>query len=157
MKDGVLVPQTTKRPLEMIEMEVGSLDIDHICDRVMNERRWAPAKVQEVKNRYLRFLILSVTVEEVIIPSKDIDAIWHEHILDTEVYERDCMGCFGFILHHHPGYGTKDQAEAQKLREQYERTCAIYAEHYGEPYEFVDASARSSRVSVPFSGPPDCG
>lgn len=35
-------------------------------------------------------------------PSRDIDALWHQHILNTESYISDCMSWFGHVVHHVP-------------------------------------------------------
>ncbi len=34
--------------------------------------------------------------------SKDVDAVWHEHILHTKKYKMDCAALFGRFIHHTP-------------------------------------------------------
>ena len=29
------------------------------------------------------------------VPSKLVDLVWHEHVLDTQRYQRDCLKMFG--------------------------------------------------------------
>lgn len=35
-------------------------------------------------------------------PNQDVDDFWHQHILNTKMYLKDCEYLFGFILHHDP-------------------------------------------------------
>jgi hypothetical protein len=35
-------------------------------------------------------------------PSRSVDALWHEFISRTEDYEAFCVGAYGKQLHHHP-------------------------------------------------------
>lgn len=39
---------------------------------------------------------------EIIPPTQDIDDFWHQHILNTFKYEKDCLEFLGFFLHHYP-------------------------------------------------------
>jgi hypothetical protein len=48
--------------------------------------------------------------------AKIVDEIWHQHILDTHAYHRDCDAIFGSYLHHFPYFGMRGDADAQALR-----------------------------------------
>ena len=53
-----------------------------------------------------------------VVPSKQVDAAWHSHILDTEAYARDSLRLFGKYLHHAPSFGGADeQAELVAQRD----------------------------------------
>jgi len=44
-------------------------------------------------------------------PSKEVDQMWHDHILDTRSYQEMCENVFGRFLHHKPdgdGYCATD-------------------------------------------------
>ncbi len=40
-------------------------------------------------------------------PSRDVDKIWHAHILHTREYMQDCQEYFGHYFHHTPDNGGK--------------------------------------------------
>ena len=66
-------------------------------------------------------------------PALDIDKVWHQHILHTRDYARDCQRIFGAFLHHAPG--TDDDEDTQEsMRANFEKTQARYAELFGEAY-----------------------
>ena len=53
--------------------------------------------------QYKRFLNLKIKYPNLnLVPTDDIDMIWHAHILDTEQYAKDCANLFGTFLHHNP-------------------------------------------------------
>lgn len=41
-------------------------------------------------------------------PLKDVDAVWHYHILRTQKYFADCEAVFGYYLHHFPDKPVPD-------------------------------------------------
>lgn len=43
------------------------------------------------------------------VPNKQIDEMWHEHILDTRKYSDDCQTVFGYYLHHTPANPKDNQ------------------------------------------------
>jgi hypothetical protein len=45
--------------------------------------------------------------EQPIIPTREIDIVWHFHILDTRKYAFDCKILFGYFLHHRPSSESK--------------------------------------------------
>lgn len=44
-----------------------------------------------------------------VVPSKLVDLVWHEHILDTFTYKRDCSRLFGRYVHHNPSFGGQEE------------------------------------------------
>lgn len=95
---------------------------------------WSLERCNEVEVRYKRFLYLSVKYPQAIIPSKEVDAMWHQHILDTRKYAEDCKATFGFFLHHFPYFGMRGPEDAQDLENAFEETCRLYNAEFGEPY-----------------------
>ena len=43
------------------------------------------------------------------VPSKLVDLVWHEHILDTQEYKRDTLRMFGHYVHHAPSFGGEEE------------------------------------------------
>ena len=64
------------------------------------------------------------------VPSKLVDLVWHEHVLDTQRYQRDCLKMFGKYMHHAPSFGAEDEkAELVKAQEE---MLKKYEVEYGE-------------------------
>jgi hypothetical protein len=83
---------------------------------------------------YRRFLALHLAYPGAdIVPCKLVDQIWHQHILDTRAYTRDCDAVFGEFLHHFPYFGMNGPEDAQALHDAYAWTLARYREAFGEP------------------------
>ena len=50
----------------------------------------------EVEIEYKRFLQLNKKLPELpIVPHRAMDLMWHQHILDTRAYHKDCQTIFG--------------------------------------------------------------
>lgn len=90
--------------------------------------------------KYRRFLKLcAMYPERGIVPSKELDPVWHAHILDTAKYYEDCMKVFGFVLHHFPYLGSRGPEDVLLLKQKFAETCALYKQHFGE--ELLDGAA----------------
>lgn len=50
-----------------------------------------------------------------IMPSKMVDELWHNFMLDSRHYEKFCTLAFGRTLHHKPGENTKGNKNLKKL------------------------------------------
>lgn len=92
---------------------------------------------------YKNFLWLHCKYSDVLlVPTKDIDEVWHNHILFTKQYHADCEALFGRYLHHHPS-DRDNEAEINKLVEPFQTTKALYLQEFGEPLAVLE------RVSFP--------
>jgi hypothetical protein len=70
---------------------------------VEDPQAWTAATTQQAESLYRRFLMLHMMFpSEEFVPTKVIDAYWHQHILDTRKYAADCDAVFGTFLHHDP-------------------------------------------------------
>ena len=82
-----------------IEPSVEELDLERIAWKVSRD----PYRLQMSENdisravhQYRRFLSLKIRYPKVrLVPTEDIDLIWHTHILDTANYLSDCERLFG--------------------------------------------------------------
>jgi hypothetical protein len=97
---------------------------------------WTQERVDAVEREYRRFLYLMKKYpDELTAPSMEVDRFWHQHILDTMKYARDCESAFGYFLHHYPylglGLAGDDAAAHQSAGE---RMCELYEEAFEEPY-----------------------
>lgn len=68
--------------------------------------------IDTVEYEYKKFLFLICTnPKKCIVPwMDDLDDLWHEHILDTRKYAKDCQLIHGEFIHHNPNLpqGTTD-------------------------------------------------
>lgn len=96
---------------------------------------WSVEKCDEVEVEYKRFLALKRKYPHLdIVPHRDIDHFWHQHILDTEKYAIDCGVIFGKFLHHYPYFGMNGNQDAQNLIDAFEETKQLYKLHFGVEY-----------------------
>jgi len=66
-------------------------------------------------------------------PTRDIDEIWHLHMLSPKAYLNDCNKLFGEILDHDGGFG-KEPEEEVVLKATFNHTAMLWEKEYGEPY-----------------------
>ena len=124
---------TSHELLEKIE----NLDLECIKFKLVHNDEgpgWSREKVEEVCRQYRRFLFLCAIEGKGIVPTKDIDEFWHQHILDTRKYADDCEQIFGFFLHHFPYLGMRGEEDAQRLQECFENTKRLHMDAFGEEY-----------------------
>lgn len=96
---------------------------------------WSASQADIAEIEYKRFLALKRKYpEKDIVPHLDIDIFWHQHILDTEKYARDCEAIFGFFLHHFPYFGMNGPEDEQNLQDAFEETKHLYAENFNVDY-----------------------
>ena len=93
---------------------------------------WTIAEVNDVEIQYKWYLKLCVITDYDVVPTKEIDAMWHAHILDTRAYHEDCDRIFGHYLHHFPYFGLRGKRDAKHLQKAFETSCALFMEHFGE-------------------------
>jgi len=96
---------------------------------------WTKEEANAAEVQYKRFLKLCILYpNEDIVPTHQIDEIWHQHILDTRAYSADCYAFLGGMLHHFPYFGLRDEQDAADLASSFRRTCELYEQHFYEPY-----------------------
>ncbi|MEI6750731.1 MAG: glycine-rich domain-containing protein-like [Bacteroidota bacterium] len=109
--------------LEMVKMKL----------RDQNEgQAWTERQSDEAELEYKRWLTLVKRHGKGMIPTKAIDIIWHQHILDTRAYITDCDKVFGGYMHHYPYFGMRDEQEAKDLENAFRKTQALYQDAFKE-------------------------
>lgn len=115
------------------------------------------AEAERSVMKYRRFLKLIAThPEQAIVPSKEIDEVWHTHILDTRKYAEDCQKIFGFFLHHFPYLGIRGEEDKQDWMENFMTTCDIYKDYFGEELQALSSESGqlpAGTCSGPCGGP----
>lgn len=93
----------------------------------MTGEQWDKAELE-----YRRFLHLKKLYPGVsMVPSKQVDQIWHAHILDTKAYREDCEKVFGRFIDHYPYFGIYGKEDYANLVSAFDKTIALYEKHFG--------------------------
>lgn len=120
--------------LAQAKLYLAQLDLSYVTAFMASERyplpRWTLADAEACGRLYKNFLWLNKKYpDQALVPSKEIDEYWHNHILYTRLYVRDCGHIFGHYLHHEPQGLDEDP---QSLIDQYIHTKALYLAEFGE-------------------------
>ncbi|BAZ09315.1 peptidase [Calothrix sp. NIES-4071] len=93
---------------------------------------WNHKQVSQGIERYKMFLyLIYLYPNRTIIPTREIDTVWHYHILDTHKYAYDCEFLFGYFLHHNPNFDYESETLKLAWLEAIAETIALSAEHFG--------------------------
>jgi len=96
--------------------------------RLIDAHEWTENLALRVIHEYRRFLLLTL-INEQAVPSKDVDAAWHEHLLHTRHYQNElCQAVLGRMLHHDPG----SRAESGRYPKLYAATFFDYVSVFQE-------------------------
>jgi hypothetical protein len=110
----------------------------------------AQSRLDLMEGEYRKFLALQLAhPEAMIVPCEIVDQIWHQHILDTAAYRRDCEAIFGRFLDHYPYFGMRSKAEAEELNDAYAETLDLYRDVFGEPPPDTWVSTDAARCRKP--------
>jgi len=108
-----------------------------------------PQWIQTAVRRYMLFLQLAKEQPGVLlVPTLDVDLIWHAHMLSPEDYRDDCRAFLGRLLQHN------DDVSEGRLEESFEQTKQLWQARFGENYTM--ARQRADRKSASGSGGSAC-
>lgn len=130
------IPAT--KTIDKVMELINSVDFTMIKMKLMDKEEgkgWSEQHSNDVEFLYKRFLcMINLFPEKSIVPTKEIDSFWHQHILDTRAYAEDCQIIFGKFIHHFPYLGMRGKEDEELLRDCFEETKEIYFELFGEIY-----------------------
>ena len=93
---------------------------------------WTLARATQAVEQYRRFLFLVYRYpDQQIVPSREVDEVWHTHILDTAKYREDCDRLFGKFMDHWPYFGLRDEAQRAELNSAFSQTQQLFEKHFG--------------------------
>jgi hypothetical protein len=96
------------------------------------ERLWDEQRVERALNEYKQFLaLMHWNPEAVLVPSEDIDEVWHTHVLNTARYQADCETIFGRFQHHFPTFGESEGVQEEDMKDRNE-TLKLFEESFGD-------------------------
>ncbi|PWU08912.1 MAG: hypothetical protein C5B51_06990 [Terriglobia bacterium] len=138
------LPAPQARNAEVLEA-VQELNLEPVITQLTNRKEWDPGRAAAAVRRYRGFLYLKAAdVVETLVPTSEVDEIWHQHILNTKQYASDCQRLLGEFLHHSPTSGV-DPNESLRLQDPYFHTWVAYESLFGEPYEETIGAALLNR------------
>jgi hypothetical protein len=141
------LPHSMRKPiieneptLEEAVKHINAIDFSLIKNKLMAKdpcisRVWCEDELDVAVQYYKNFLFLNKKyIEEVpvIVPSVEVDEIWHHHILDTRSYIKDCAAIFGCYFHHYPYFGMRSEVDYKNLGDAFEVTQKIHELEFGE-------------------------
>ncbi len=125
----------TNQSVKCAEDEIVSVDLVRAVRRSDDySSMLTDVELAAADERYRKFLLLAARHPgRALAPTRDIDLMWHVHMLHPRAYFEDCMHLFGCILDHDGGFGH-DVCEAPILTQVFAETAALWRETYSEPY-----------------------
>jgi hypothetical protein len=95
---------------------------------------WNAEETLVAIDRYEKFLkLVALDPSRMVAPTRDIDEIWHLHMLSPRAYAADCMRLIGEIVDHDGGFGAEPDEE-EMLSATFAETARRWEATYGEPY-----------------------
>lgn len=122
--------------------EVSPLATDHFLNRlsslelgfIANQLTNPLIEIHGAINRYKMYLCLLYLYPDIrLIPTQEVDLIWHQHLLHELRYRQHCLFLFGYIVNHYQ-YSCvilENEAYQQILDTSFSITCLLYRRHFG--------------------------
>jgi uncharacterized protein (TIGR04222 family) len=99
---------------------------------LMKSHGWTQDYSARAITEYKKFAFLAVVADHQVVPSDQVDQVWHAHVLLTQSYwDEFCPKVLGKPLHHHPARGGRP--ERAEFHDLYTKTIASYRHFFGSP------------------------
>jgi hypothetical protein len=119
-------------------MQIPEISIDVVKSAKRSEcamSNWEEAAIHAAELRYRKFLgLVSKYPDENLSPARDIDEVWHLHMLHPRAYVDDCHRIFGELLDHDGGFGNDTEQQFQDLLSVCANTAKLWEREFGEEY-----------------------
>ncbi len=121
--------------LEEAKAYIDSINFSNIINKMVKHQGWLMKDAKQLSKMYGNFLYLTKKYGDKykLPPSEEIDEFWHNHILDTESYRRDCQMIFGKYLDHYPYFGIDGKTNFQDLEKAFDDMLVLYQKEFDEP------------------------
>ena len=111
-----------------------NLDLGPIAYKLIHRKEglgWTKARAKQAIARYIMFLsLIYLYPNQPIVPTAEIDQVWHLHILDTGKYADDCQMLFGEFIHHFPYYGLRGKGDRKNWQQAFTQTQQLFQKHF---------------------------
>jgi len=124
--------------------KVCNIDLTLIHSRLMDNNEgglgWSKEMCEKIEEQYKAFMFLCYSYpDKPIVPTHEIDEMWHAHILDTRKYANDCENTIGYFLHHFPYFGRRGEEDNQNWKESFFDTKTLFRDHFAIDLNFKAA------------------
>lgn len=123
---------------EIFLQKAQHLDLSSIAYLLMQSKvgpGWTKAQTVKAITQYLAFLYLADYYPHLqLVPSSEVDQVWHYHILDTQKYAEDCQMLFGYMIHHLPYLGLRVKQDEYNQCKAYALTQVLLSKHFNENF-----------------------
>ncbi|MGB6296482.1 MAG: glycine-rich domain-containing protein-like [Rivularia sp. (in: cyanobacteria)] len=120
--------------IQLFRNKLKQLDLKSIAYQLMHssDEKWTFEQTHQAINRYSMFLcLIYLYPNRKLVPTQEIDRVWHHHILDTMKYAQDCELLFGRFIHHFPYFGKRGKTDRDNLYTAFAETQTLFQEHFG--------------------------
>ena len=135
---------------------INAIDLSPIIFKLVESDdgpQWSVHKALTIEKAYRVFLYLHLAFpNDEIVPTREVDEFWHQHILDSEKYFLDCQHTFGHYLHHFPYLGSRGQKDRKDLQSKFARTNALSQKVFGQSLSSLSFDAMGSVCGSGCSG-----
>ncbi len=108
------------------------LDLETIAYQLM-QSGWTCEQTRCAIRRYKLFLsLVHLHPHTRLVPTQDIDRVWHCHILHTRKYRQDCQMLFGRFIDHEPDLPLCGEVDQLSLDTAFAKTQALLFQYFGE-------------------------
>lgn len=108
-----------------------ALNLSPIAAYLMNPHNgygWCRRQALQAIGRYKTFLFVCYLYPQIrLVPTQEIDCVWHAHLLHTRLYRQDCQRLFGYFIDHEPDSAFEGEAEGQNGDEAFVHTQSLLA------------------------------
>lgn len=109
--------------------------VETMCSASYPLPKWTLSDAEHCCRLYKNFILLQrIYKTEPLVPTREIDEFWHNHILHTKAYITDCMHIFGYYLHHEPASPRDNPTD---LIHQYQKTKDYYFQEFKQPMQLI--------------------
>ncbi|MBA2664111.1 MAG: TauD/TfdA family dioxygenase [Bradymonadaceae bacterium] len=119
-----------------VDPAVAAIDLSMVKMKMQDPEEgkgWSQIQCDEVELEYKRYLTLNLRhADKPIVPTAEMDTMWHYHILDTRAYHADSQRVFGEYFHHFPYFGMRSDDDEADLSAAFKETCTLYRQEFGE-------------------------
>lgn len=120
--------------IHLFRNKLKQLDLKSIAYQLIHssDEKWTFEQTNQAIDRYSMFLcLIYLYPNRKLVPTQEIDEVWHHHILDTMKYAQDCEMLFGRFIHHFPYFGKRGKADRDSLYTAFAETERLFEEHFG--------------------------
>lgn len=115
VKEQVLSPE-----IQVFLEKLESLDLEQISHKLLHSepsQGWTQSQVERAIADYKIFLyLLYLYPNGAILPTQQIEAVWRQHVLDTDKYAQDGQWLFGYFVPYYPGTAADKASDCIELK-----------------------------------------